>query len=131
MPAIIILDTGVLRNCVVQISNPSGGKLTPSEFCRQWLTDCERGGAAILVPAIIYYETLREIERLRAVAQRKRLIECCFQSNRFIPLTTAQLESAAQLWAQARNTGSLARDQSPIDLYPHEPTSLGSYLTFV
>ncbi len=58
----------------------------------------------LLVSAIIYYETLREIERRNATAQRRRLLEYCFQPGRFLPLTTAHLESAALLWAQARNT---------------------------
>ena len=95
MPAIIILDTGVLSNCVVQVVPLPGGVLTPSQRCRQWLAECELRGAVIFVPAITYYETLREIERRQATLQRRRLVEYCFQPSRFIPLTTTHLESAA------------------------------------
>lgn len=121
MPSIVILDTGVLSNCVVQISSRHGASTTSnaaidlshSERCRRWLTECERNGATILVPAITYYEVLREIECRNAVAQRRRLVEYCFQPGRFIPLTTAHLEGAATLWAQARNMGiPTANDQA-------------------
>ena len=117
MPAIIVLDTGVLSNCVVQFPRRQSGVTTStSESCRQWLTDCERRGAMLLVPAIIYYETLREIERRNAAAQRRRLAEYYFQPGRFIPLTTAHLESAALLWAQARNiTGTPTGSDDALD----------------
>jgi predicted nucleic acid-binding protein len=115
MPPILILDTGVLSNCVLPISQPAGGTLSTSQQCRQWLAACERNGANVLVPAIAYYETLREIERRKATAQRTRLIEYCFQPDRFLPLTTAHLESAAALWAQLRNTGSQTASDAALD----------------
>ena len=52
-------------------------------------------GATILVPAMAYYEVLREIERRTAINQRHRLKQYCFQPDRFMPLTTAQLDLAA------------------------------------
>ena len=73
MPAIIVLDTGSLSNCVVQVSGDPGSLPTPSQACRQRLTACERQGAAILVPAIAYYRSLREIERRTATGQGRRL----------------------------------------------------------
>lgn len=86
---------------------------TTSELCRAWLTDCERAGAIILVCAIAYYETLREIERRGATAQRTRLVSYCFQPGRLVPLNTGHLEAAALLWAQSRNTGTpLASDDA-------------------
>ncbi len=78
MPAIIILDTGPLSNCVVRVSNKPGAPPTPSQACRKWLTACERHGATILVPAIAYYEALREIERRTALSQGQRLKQYCF-----------------------------------------------------
>lgn len=115
MSSIIILDTGVLSNCVVQIKTQHSTPLTPSEACRQWLTDCEQNGATILVPAIIYYETLREIERRKATTQRRRLVEYCFMPSRFIPLTTTHLESAALLWAQSRHRGTPTGSNDALD----------------
>jgi hypothetical protein len=105
MPPIIILDTGPLSNCVVQVSSKPGAPPTSSRACRQWLTACERHGATILVPAIAYYEALREIERRTAAVQGRRLKQFCFQPDRFIPLTTLQLDLAAVLWGQTRRTG--------------------------
>jgi hypothetical protein len=105
MPGIIVLDTGPLSNCVLPIVAGPGTVPTLSGACRQWLIACERAGATMLVPAIAYYEVLREIERRTATAQRRRLRQYCFQPGRFIPLTTAQLELAADLWGRARRTG--------------------------
>ena len=59
-----------------------------------------------MVPAISYYEALREIERRKAAAKIAWLKAFSFLlPHRYIPLTTAHLESAAQLWAAARNAG--------------------------
>src|SRR5262249_21737559 len=60
MPAIILLDTGPLSHCVVAPAR-RGQPPTLSQQCRAWITDCERAGALLLVPAIAYYEALREI----------------------------------------------------------------------
>src|SRR6185436_6978176 len=93
----IILDSYPLGNCAISISRRRRTP-TPSEQCRQWLTDCERAGAFMLVPAIAYYEELREFERRQAVRKIERFQAYCFQPGRLIPLSTAHLESAARLW---------------------------------
>jgi predicted nucleic acid-binding protein len=115
IPPYIILDTGPLSNCVVRIGQGNGASLSLSEQCRQWLTECESEGASILVPAITYYEVLREIERRGATAQRQRLRDYSFQAGRFIPLTTSHLEIAASLWAQARNSGNPTANDTSLD----------------
>lgn len=110
----IVLDAFPLSNCVVTI-NRRGTLLTLSEECRQWLTDCERSGATILIPAIVYYEELRELERRKAYKKIARFQEYCFQSGRFIPLTTGHLEKAAQLWGFARQSGKQTADDKALD----------------
>jgi predicted nucleic acid-binding protein len=115
MPQVIILDTGPLSNCVVNRMPDAGEPLSPSQACRLWLTECENRGATVLVPAIAYYEVLREIERREATAQRQRLQTYCFAPGRFIPLATAHLESAARLWAQARKTGTPTASDNALD----------------
>lgn len=115
MPKIIVLDTGTLSNCVVKIGSNSNAAPTTSELCRQWLTDCEHHGAMVIVPAIAYYEALREIELRQATGQRTRLIQYCFQPGRFIPLTTTQLETAAMLWAQSRRAGTPTSGDAALD----------------
>jgi len=67
------------------------------------------------VPAIAYYESLREIERWTATGQGRRLRQYCFQPGRFIPLTTAHLDLAAMLWAQARRDGTPTASDSALD----------------
>ncbi len=115
IPKIIVLDTGVLSNCAVRIGIGSEER-TPSESCREWLTDCERAGILLLVPAIIYYETLREIERRKAAVQRQRLVDFCFKTDRFVPLTTAHLERAALIWAQSQNSGNTTAGKGALDI---------------
>ncbi|MBC8142581.1 MAG: nucleic acid-binding protein [Armatimonadetes bacterium] len=115
MPTVIILDTGVLSNCVVPLNRGRSTNLSLAEACREWLADCEQNGATILVCAVAYYEALCEIERRQAVAQRTRLVTYCFQAGRFIPLNTSHLEAPAFLWAQARNVGLTTANDAALD----------------
>ncbi len=108
---IIILDT---------FPTSSTGKLpgrTPTllDQCRQWITACETAGHRILIPAISYYEALRELEMRQAVSQIARLQTFCLQAPRFIPLTTGHLETAAQIWGQARRAGQPTADPQALD----------------
>lgn len=115
MPSIIVLDTGPLSNCVVPSGLP-GEMLTPSQQCRKWIEDCEQSGVLLLVPAICYYETRRELERRNAAAKMKRLEQFVFSiANRYIPLTTAHLEEAARLWGVARNSGRAMASVDALD----------------
>jgi hypothetical protein len=106
MPSIIILDTGPLSNAVVAPVKPNS-EHSPSQLCRTWMLDCEGAGALLLVPAICYYEVLRELERRHAAVQIARLRAFVFGTpDRFIPLATEHLEAAARLWGAARNEGA-------------------------
>lgn len=87
-----------------------------TDQCREWAIDCLRAEHRLYVPAIAYYETLRELERLNATAQIARLREFCFlEPERFLLLRTEHLETAARLWAQARNTGAPTADSQALD----------------
>ena len=102
MRRIIVLDSFPL-SCV---GKSSGTPPSVTDKCRQWISECIASGNSIRVPAIVYYETLRELERLNANAQIARLKTFCFAvPGRFLPLETVDLEEAARLWAQARNIG--------------------------
>jgi predicted nucleic acid-binding protein len=115
MPPVIILDTGPLSNCVVQFAKPQQAP-TLSQQCREWLNNCEEAGAILMVPAIAYYEALRELERRQAVRKIERLKAFSFlQPDRFIPLTTAHLEAAAQMWGIARNSGTTTSSDAALD----------------
>lgn len=115
MPSIIILDTGPLSSCVIP-PVISQEPLSESQRCRRWLQDCEQAGAILLVPAITYYEVLRELERRQAIRKIERLRAFAFSSlDRFIPLTTAHLEKAAQLWGASRNLGKPTASRDALD----------------
>lgn len=89
---------------------------TVTDNCRQWVLDCVAAGNPVLVPAIAYYETLRELERLGATTQIARLKVFCFTvPDRFLPLDTLLLEEAAKLWAQSRNAGTPTSSPDSLD----------------
>ena len=88
---------------------------TVSDQCRQWIYDCEAAGHRILVPAIAYYEALREIERRQASSQMTRLKAFCLRSDRFLPLATEDLDLAARLWGQSRRAGLPTADPQALD----------------
>jgi predicted nucleic acid-binding protein len=88
---------------------------TVSDRCHQWINDCEAMGHRVLVPAISYYEVLRELEQRQATGQIARLKTFCLQPRRFLPLSTDHLETAAQLWGQSRRAGLPAADRQALD----------------
>lgn len=98
---IIVLDTFPASS----VAKRSGKTKTVSDECCQWIHDCEAREHTILVPAISYYEALRELEQRQATSQIKRLQAFCLLPSRFIPLTTAHLEAAARLWGATRRSG--------------------------
>lgn len=98
---IVVLDTFPTSS----IAKLPGRRPSLSDRCHRWVDSCEEAGHTILIPAIAYYETLRELERRQAVSQIERLKDFCLLDSRFIPLTTAHIEVAARLWGDARRTG--------------------------
>ncbi len=116
MSPMIILDTGPLSNVAV---TPARGNqpLTASQQCREWIEACEEAGRIILVPSIVLYESLREIERRSAMSQKAHLLEFTFSSlNRFLPLTTDHLILAAKLWGISRRNGSTTASDFALDI---------------
>lgn len=105
MPRVIVLDTFPLSSTAKREA-PPGVPPTALDLCRRWIQDCIRAGDQVLVPAIAYYEALRELERLNAHAQIGRLRAFCRAvPGRYLSLTDAHLETAAKLWADTRNAG--------------------------
>ena len=104
----IILDTFPASSTGKRAGN------TPSvlDNCRQWIDECEEAGHTVMVPAVAYYESLRELELREALSQIVRLKTFCLHPDRFISLTTDHLEAAAQLWAKARKAGKPTPDIS-------------------
>ena len=112
MARIIVLDSFPLSCIGKNLSHHP----TVTDRCRQWIIQCVSAGNAVRIPAIVYYETLRELERLNANAQIARLKVFCFSNpDRFIPLETFHLEEAAKLWADSRNSGIPTADPQALD----------------
>ncbi len=106
------MDSFPLSTVGKRSSNPP----SVTDLCRKWIGNCLGSGFQIRVPAIVYYETLRELERLDASDQIKRVKVFCFSdSDRFIPLETSHLELAAKLWSQSRKIGKPTSDPHALD----------------
>jgi hypothetical protein len=104
MPAVIVLDSFPLSS----VAKTPGSRALPSmlDLCRNWITRRTLVGHSVVVPAICYYETLRELERQGAVSQIARPRRFCHaEPGRYLSLADADLDLAAQLWARSRNAG--------------------------
>jgi len=109
---VIILDTFPASSVS---KRPGNSQPTVSDNCHQWINDCEAAGHRVLVPAISYYEVLRELEQREATSQIARLKAFCLQPQRFLPLTTDHLTTAARLWGQIRRSGLPTADPQALD----------------
>lgn len=115
MPRVIVLDTFPL-SCTGKREPAPGLALTQSEACHRWIKSCIAAGHQVVAPAICYYEVLREMERLGATSQIRRIQNFCFATpGRFLSITDAHLEGAARLWAQARNQGTPTASAESLD----------------
>lgn len=82
-----------------------------------WLKDCLRAGARVLVPAIVYYEIKRELLRANKALGIARLDAFVSATpGRYLPLTDDALRFAAELWAQSRQTGRPTADPTALDI---------------
>ncbi len=113
MPRTIVLDTFAVGS----LGQDMNASISPTTLCRDWVRSCIAVGNRVLVPAVCYYETLREMERRNARSQIARLRQFCFSDpSRFLLLTTDDLELAAELWAQARNAGQPTASPDALDV---------------
>lgn len=71
---------------------------------RAWLAARIAAGAIIYVAEIADYEVRRELLRAGKIASIRRLDVLCADLH-YLPLTTEIMRRAAELWAEARNTG--------------------------
>ena len=108
---VIVLDTFPTSTTGKRL----GTTASVADDCQRWINQCEAAGHRILVPAISYYEVLREFEMRQAASQVIRLKTFCLVPRRFIALTTRHLETAAQLWGQSRRAGRPTSDPHALD----------------
>lgn len=108
---VIVLDTFPASSTGKQL----GKSPSTSVKCQEWISDCENSGHIVLVPAVVYYEALREYELQQMHVQISRLKAFCLHPKRYLPLNLSHWELAAQLWAQARRNGKPTADPQALD----------------
>jgi hypothetical protein len=87
-----------------------------ADACRDWLLNCTRAGLRVHVPEVADYELRRELLRARKAAAVARLDRFCSSvPGRYLPITTAAMRRAAELWAEARQTGVPTADAQALD----------------
>jgi predicted nucleic acid-binding protein len=81
----------------------------------QWVADCDAAGHRVIVPEIIDYEVRREL--LRSNKSSSLVVLDRLKSNlAYLPLTTAAMVKAAELWASARQQGRPTSHDEKIDV---------------
>jgi len=86
----------------------------PNRVVAAWFRRLIDSGAVILIAEITDYEVRRALLRARLYRSVQRLD---FLKTRlaYLPLTTAVMLRAAELWAQARNRGTPTADPKELD----------------
>jgi predicted nucleic acid-binding protein len=82
-----------------------------------WLKDCLRAGARVVVPGIVYYEIKRELLRANksfGIARLDAFVNAT--PDRYLPLTDDALRFGAELWARARQAGRPTADATALDI---------------
>ncbi len=97
-PAAVVLDAGPIGI----LANPRRGATVLA--CRAWAAAHVSVGRRVIVPEIGDYEVRRELLRLNARRSLSALDALSAQFE-YLPLTTAVMRRAADLWAQARQRG--------------------------
>lgn len=94
----VLLDSGPLGLA----SNPK--RSAPADDCNRWLRGLVAAGVRVVVPEVADYEARRELLRAGKVRGAARL-DALGASLEYLPITTAAMRRAAELWAEARRAG--------------------------
>ena len=105
---IVLLDASPLG----RITNPIAS--TINKECYQWMESLILKGVQVFVPEISDYEIRRELLRANKKQGIVRL-DILKNSIGYLPITTAIMLKAAELWAQARRTGKPTADPKALD----------------
>jgi len=88
-----------------------------ADACHQWLAARIAQGWRPLVPEIVDYELRRELIRSHKIASVRRLDAfVSHPSVTFLPITSAALKLAAELWARTRQQGRPTADPHGLDI---------------
>jgi predicted nucleic acid-binding protein len=80
-----------------------------------WATDCLAAGHEIYIPEVIHYEIRRELIRAKKSSGLRRL-ERLKSAFRYVPINTAAMTLAADLWAKSRQSGFTTGDPKKLDI---------------
>ena len=105
MTDVLLLDAGVLG----QASHPRRNPVFAQWFDRLLTTD-----TAVMIPEIADYEVRRELLRAQREVGIRRLDQLK-EALTYLPITTAVMLRAAQLWAEARQRGRPTADPKELD----------------
>lgn len=108
MSRVVLLDAGVLG----LVTNPKRSE--QSRACAEWLQHLVAVGTRVIVPEIADYEVRRELLRAKKMKGLARL-DALVSHLEYLPLTTAAMREAAELWAQARQQGQPTASDKAID----------------
>ena len=108
MNTLILLDSTPLS----LITNPKTSSITLE--CQDWFQGLADRSYLPVLPEIIDYEVRRELIRARKIAGIRRLDQLK-EDILFLPITTAVMLKAAELWAQVRQQGKPTTDDKALD----------------
>ncbi len=104
----VILDAGPLG----VLCNPNN---SPQPLAiRAWVSALLAAGRRVILPEIADYEIRRELLRIRSF-RSLAILDTYGSQLEYLPLATASLRRAADLWAQARNAGQQTAADSALD----------------
>jgi predicted nucleic acid-binding protein len=106
--AIVFLDAGPLGLLAHTRASPM------VLACRQWLAALRAVPRRVIIPEIADFEVRRELLRINLVVGLRRLDTLAVQLE-YLPLTTAAMRRAAELWALARQQGQPTAADAELD----------------
>jgi len=106
---IIVLDSGPLGEACRKRGHPDVERLT------LWLQHAKANGAIVAIPEMADYEVRRGLFLSGAIEGIKRLDDLREEFGFYIPISTAAMRKAAELWADARRKGIATADDKAID----------------
>lgn len=107
MSKLVLLDTGVLGLAT------SPKTLVHNEVIA-WINRLLKAGHSTLVPEIADYELRRELVRIGSINSVAKLNRMA-NTMGYLPLDTATMRMAAELWAQSRSQGRPLAHQHALD----------------
>lgn len=108
MSELVLLDAGPLG----LVTNPR--ESDESRRCKAWLRGILAAGGRVLVPEIADYEVRRELIRAGR-AQGIARLDALAEQLGYLPIDTAVMRRAAELWAEARKAGQPTADIHALD----------------